>query len=113
MPIHIFRAEKQQRHACRVLGLLASLLRSHPTYSLPPHRWCVCVLCSRARAFQFRRRLPPMQEPPYNMAEVQRADRELVGSVATRLEGRPAWLPHLAEMLLLCNEASKRYAGLE
>jgi len=54
-----------------------------------------------------------MQEPPYNMAEVQRADRELVGSVATRLEGRPAWLPHLAEMLLLCNEASKRYAGLE
>jgi hypothetical protein len=49
-----------------------------------------------------------MQEPLYNMAAVHRAKRDLVGSVATRLEGRPAWLPHLAEMLLLCNEASKR-----
>jgi hypothetical protein len=59
---------------------------------------------------QFRRRLPPMQEPPYAMSSVERANRNLVGSVVTRIDGRHAWIPHLAEMLLLCNEASKRCA---
>jgi len=49
-----------------------------------------------------------MQEPHYAMSSVDRASRDLVGSVLTRVEGRTAWLPHLAEMLLLCNEASKR-----
>ena len=50
-----------------------------------------------------------MQEPPYSMTAVEPARRDLSGTSIVRLEGRTAWLPHLAEMLLLCNEASKRF----
>jgi hypothetical protein len=49
-----------------------------------------------------------MQEPPYSMASVKPANRDLKGSVVTKLTGRAAWLPQLPEMLLLCNEAAKR-----
>ncbi len=48
-----------------------------------------------------------MQEPAYSMASVEPAVRDLSGTVVTRLEGRTAWIPQLAEMLLLCNEAAR------
>ena len=44
------------------------------------------------------------------MSLVERAARDLLGSEVKRIEGRGPWMPHLAEMLLLCNEASKRCA---
>ena len=50
-----------------------------------------------------------MQEPPYSMASVKPPERDLSGTVVTKLTGRAAWLAQLPEMLLLCNEASKRY----
>jgi hypothetical protein len=49
-----------------------------------------------------------MQEPNYDVTLTPRPEKDLAGSVIHRLSGRSEWLPLLPEMLLLCNEASRR-----
>lgn len=55
-----------------------------------------------------RRLLPPLQEPAYNFEGVPKAPRDLSGSGIQRLSCREDALACLAEMLMLCNEASRR-----
>ena len=55
-----------------------------------------------------RRLLPPLQEPAYIFEDVPKASSDLSGSGIQRLSCREDALACLAEMLMLCNEASRR-----
>jgi hypothetical protein len=67
---------------------------------------------SRRAMLAKRRQLPPLTEPRYDFNDVPRCARDMSGSAVYHCSSRQLWESRMAEILMICNEASRRHKGV-